>query len=308
MHYYESVLEAIGRTPLVRLRRIEERFYLHFALYGKLERSNPSGSIKDRAALAIMKDAKKKGLIKDSTTVIEATSGNMGISLAMICSVYKLAFHVYMPASSSNERVEMMKAFGAEVFLTPAEEGMEGAKNAALEEKARTKDCFMPSQFDNPSNWRAHIVTGNEIYDDLEGDISAVVCGIGTGGTITGIAKVMDRLAVNASIVGVEPASDPFVSKHQFGTHKIQGIGPNFVPSILEENLIHQMVQVTDEDAYEMTKILAKEEGIFAGISSGAALYAAVKLDLRHHKNGNVVVVLPDSGERYLTTEGLFHD
>lgn len=308
MHYYESVLEAIGHTPLIRLRRIEERFFLHFALYGKLERCNPSGSIKDRAALSMMKDAKKKGLIKNNTLIIEATSGNMGISLAMICAVYKLPLHIYMPEGASLERALMMRAYGAKVILTPQEEGMEGANRRALEEKAQTKDCFMPSQFENRANPLGQVVTGSEIYEELEGDVAAIVAGIGTGGTITGIANYLSRIGAGTSIVGVEPTLDPFVSKHEFGTHKIQGIGPNFIPKILEENLIHQMIQINDEDAYDMTRILAHEEGILGGISSGAALAAAIKLTPNLHKNGNVVVILPDLGERYLTTEGLFDE
>lgn len=301
MHYYESILQTIGHTPLVRLRKIEERYYLPFALYAKIERSNPSGSIKDRAALSMMEDARKKGLIKEHTLIVEPTSGNTGISLAMICAYYKLPLHIYMPENMSGERVKIMEAYGAKVILTPAGEGMEGALNRAMEEKRSVRDCFCPSQFDNPSNPRAHILTAREIVEDLEGNVSCVVAGIGTGGTISGIAKYFKESGLTTTIVGVEPLSSPLINKAVSGPHKIEGIGANFVPKVLDLPLIHNVLDISDEDAFEGVKLLLEEEGIFAGISSGAALMGALSLDEKNHHNGNVVVIFPDGGEKYVS-------
>ena len=306
MHYYRSILETAGHTPLVRLKKIEERFYLPFSLYGKVERTNPSGSIKDRAAISMIRDGKKKGLIKDKTLIIEPTSGNMGISLAMISAYFGLPCHIYMPESASKERVALISAYGAEVILTPASEGMEGAVKRAEEEKKAVKDSFCPSQFDNPANPAGHFMTANEILEDLDGNVSCVVAGIGTGGTITGIAKLYKELGRTTSIVGVEPASSPLLTKDEVGPHKIEGLGPNFKPSILASSLLHAVIDVSDEDAFEGARLLATEEGILSGISSGAALMGALKLEERYHKGGNVVVILPDGGDRYLSVPGLY--
>lgn len=307
MHYFGSILETAGRTPLVRLKKIEKRFYLGYALFGKVESFNPGGSVKDRAAMSMMTDAKKKGLVKDKTLIIEPTSGNTGISLAMICAYLDLPLHIYMPETASKERVQIIKAYGGEVILTPAEEGMKGAVDRAMEEKKAVKDSFMPSQFTNLANPMAHfLTTGNEIIADLDRNLSCVVAGIGTGGTISGIAKVIKEYGMSTSIVGVEPASSPLLTKRYAGSHKIQGLGANFVPETLNETCLHTVIDVTDDDAYEGARILAQEEGIFAGISSGAALMAAVRLEERYHHNGNVVVILPDGGDRYLSVEGLY--
>ncbi len=309
MHYYGSVLETVGHTPLVRLKKIEERFYLRFALYGKMESFNPGGSVKDRTALSMIRDAKKKGLIKDTTLIIEPTSGNTGIALAMICAYLGLPLHIYMPDNASKERIAFMRAYGAKVILTPAKEGMSGAISRAEEEKKNVRDSFCPSQFSNLANPAAHyMTTGREILGDLDGNVSCVVGGVGTGGTLSGIARLFKDLGRTTSFVAVEPASSPLLTKQVSGPHKIEGLGPNFVPKTLSEELLHTVMDITDDDAFEGTRLLAREEGILAGVSSGAAVMAAVKLEERYHHNGNVVVILPDSGDRYLSLDGLFDE
>ena len=305
MNVKANALEAIGNTPLIRLSRLEKELGLDFRLYGKLERSNPTGSVKDRAAYMMMKCALEKGVLRKGDLVIEPTSGNTGIGLAMVCAILGCPLHIYMPSSASKERVLMMQAFGAKVFLTPAGEGMEGSVRAANEEHLATPGSFIPSQFDNPDNPKAHLLTtAPEIEADLDGEVDAVVAGIGTGGTITGIAEYFASKGKKVAIIGVEPAASPLLSKGKAGPHKIQGIGANFVPGALKRELLDRVIDVTDEESYAGTRLLAKKEGLLVGISSGAALMGASKL--KGFEGKNVVIILPDNGERYLSVEGLY--
>ena len=242
--------------------------------------------------------------MKDGALVIEPTSGNTGIGLAMCCAVLGHPLHIYMPSSASKERISMMEAFGAKVILTPSEKGMAGSIEAAEAEKKATQGSFIPGQFSNKDNPKAHFeTTGPEIYEAMEGKIGAIVAGIGTGGTITGIAQYLKSRGSNAKIIGVEPLSSPLLSRGIAGPHLIQGIGPNFVPEALDRSLLDEVIDISDEEAYEGTRLLAHKEGILAGISSGAALMAVKKAVVIE---GPAVVILPDNGERYLSVEGLF--
>lgn len=298
-----SILQTIGQTPLVRLSRIEEEYHLPYNLYAKLERFNPTGSIKDRAAYYLIKEAKRKGVLQDGALVIEPTSGNTGIGLAMVCAVLGHPLHIYMPSSASAERVQMMEAYGAKVILTSGQEGMEGAVEAANKELNATPGAFLAGQFDNPDNALAHYeTTGPELEDQLDGQIDALIASIGTGGTITGIARYFKDKRIKAKIIGVEPSESPLLTKGYAGPHLIQGIGANFIPKVLDRSLLDEVVDVASKDAYEGARILAKKEGILAGISSGSALMAALQSKL----SGNVVIILPDNGERYLSVKGLY--
>lgn len=303
MALFESILETIGDTPLLHLRKIEERFFLPYKLFGKLERFNPSGSIKDRAALYMVKKALDDKTLCPGVTLVEATSGNMGISLAMISSSFGIKCHLYMPSNASKERIKMMKAWGAEVYLTPAEEGMDGALKRA-EEEVRSGKAVMLRQFENLENPHAHGMTsGPEILKDLNGEVAALVVGIGTGGTYEGLYHYFKVHSPETLFFAVEPDSSPLLSEGHSGPHLLQGLGANFVPSIVDKNDLKSIIKVRNEDAYEMTRLLAKTEGVFAGISSGASLYASLHLPLQ---TGNVVAIFPDNGERYLSTEGLY--
>lgn len=305
--YKNSILECIGNTPLVRLNKIEKKYNLNFKLFAKVERFNPTGSIKDRPAFNMIFEALKNNIINKDTLIIEPTSGNTGIGLAMVCSYYDLKCHIYMPESSSIERVKMMKAYGCEVFLTKKEYGMKGSVEAALAEHKKVKNSFIPSQFDNCLNPLSHYEhTANEIYDDLEGKIDYLFAGIGTGGTISGIGKKLKKFNKDIKIVGVEPLSSPLLTKNKAGSHKIQGIGPNFVPRNLDLNYIDKICDVSDENAYQKAKELAQVEGIFCGISSGACLSASLDYNKEELKDKNVVIILPDNGERYLSVENLY--
>lgn len=298
-----SILETIGQTPLVRLSRIEEEYHLPYRLYAKVERFNPTGSIKDRAAYYLIKEAKRKGILQDGGLVIEPTSGNTGIGLAMVCAVLGHPLHIYMPSSASEERVQMMEAYGAKVILTSGQEGMKGAVEAANKELNATPGAFLAGQFDNPDNALAHYqTTGPELEEQLDGQIDVLIASIGTGGTITGIARYFQDKGIKAKIIGVEPSESPLLTKGYAGPHLIQGIGANFIPKVLDRSLLDEVVDVASKDAYEGARILAKKEGILAGISSGSALMAALGSKL----SGNVVIILPDNGERYLSVKGLY--
>ena len=298
-----SILQTIGQTPLVRLSRIEEEYHLPYHLYAKLERFNPTGSIKDRAAYYLIKEAKRKGVLQDGALVIEPTSGNTGIGLAMVCAVLGHPLHIYMPSSASAERVQMMEAYGAKVILTSGQEGMKGAVEAANKELNATPGAFLAGQFDNPDNALAHYqTTGPELEEQLDGQIDVLIASIGTGGTITGIARYFQDKGIKAKIIGVEPSESPLLTKGYAGPHLIQGIGANFIPKVLDRSLLDEVVDVASKDAYEGARILAKKEGILAGISSGSALMAALGSKL----SGNVVIILPDNGERYLSVKGLY--
>ena len=300
----QNILEAIGETPLVELRAIEAEFALDFPLFAKIERFNPTGSIKDRTAYWLIKEAKRKGELKEGALVIEPTSGNTGIGLAMCCAVLGHPLHIYMPSSASKERISMMEAFGAKVILTPSEKGMAGSVEAAEAEKKATPGSFIPSQFSNQDNPKAHFeTTGPEIFEAMGGNIGAVIAGIGTGGTITGVAQYLKSQGSKARIIGVEPLSSPLLNSGKAGPHLIQGIGANFVPKALDRSLLDEVIDISDEEAYEGTRLLARKEGILSGISSGAALMAVKKTK---GINGPVVIILPDNGERYLSVEGLF--
>ena len=301
MRAYSDVTEAIGNTPMIRLGRLGAG--LLSEIYAKVEGLNPGGSIKDRAALFMIRDAEGSGALKEGMTIIEPTSGNTGIGLAMIGAFLGYRCVIVMPDTMSAERISLMRAFGAEVVLTPGAEGMAGA----LKEADRLKEelgGFIPSQFSNPSNAMAHqVTTAAEILEQVP-DVDYVVAGIGTGGTATGIARGLREYDSKAKVVGVEPASSPLITEGRAGPHQIQGIGANFVPDLLDPSVLDSVVTVTDEDAVLYARRLAREEGIFAGISSGAAVAAAARL-AEEHPGSKIVAILPDRGDRYIST-GLF--
>ncbi len=300
---YSSVLELIGKTPMVKLSR-----FAPFAnLFAKAERFNPAGSVKDRAALYMIEDAENRGLLKKGSVIIEPTSGNTGIGLAAVAALKGYKVILTMPKSMSLERRQLLKAYGAEIVLTDAAKGMQGAVEKAQELKAQYEDSVIAGQFENPANPRAHYeTTGPEIWADLEGKVDIFVAGVGTGGTISGIGKYLKEKNPDVMIVAVEPADSPLLSEGKAGGHKIQGIGANFVPEALDMSVIDKIVTVTAEQAYEATNELAKCEGLLCGISSGAAAYVARALANDPENAGkNVVVLLPDTGERYLSA-GVF--
>lgn len=300
---YSSVLELIGKTPMVKLSR-----FAPFAnLFAKAERFNPAGSVKDRAALYMIEDAENRGLLKKGSVIIEPTSGNTGIGLAAVAALKGYKVILTMPESMSLERRQLLNVYGAEIVLTDAAKGMQGAVEKAQELKAQYEDSIIAGQFENPANPRAHYeTTGPEIWADLEGKVDIFVAGVGTGGTISGIGKYLKEKNPDVMIVAVEPADSPLLSEGKAGGHKIQGIGANFVPEALDMSVIDKIVTVTAEQAYEATNELAKREGLLCGISSGAAAYVARALANDPENAGkNVVVLLPDTGERYLSA-GVF--
>lgn len=307
MGVFNSVLETIGKTPLIRLNRITEGSKA--TVLGKLESRNPSGSIKDRACLSMIAEAEKKGIVKSNTVIIEPTSGNTGIGLAMIAAVKGYRLILTMPETMSLERRKLLKAYGAELILTPASQGMSGAIKKAEELALNTPESFVPQQFNNPSNPKIHQkTTGPEIWKDTKGKIDILVAGVGTGGTLTGITEYIKPIKPTFRAVAVEPANSPVLSGGKKGTHKIQGIGAGFIPNVLKLNFVDEIVTVKDEDAIETTRQLARKEGLLVGISAGAATYAALQVANRsENENKLLVVILPDTGERYLSTE-LFKD
>ena len=298
---FDDVLGTIGGTPLVRINKLTEG--MESEVYAKIEGKNPGGSIKDRVAVSIINDAVARGKLKKSGTIVEPTSGNTGIGLSMAAAVMGFKAVIVMPDTMSKERIALMNAFGAKVVLTPGAQGMDGAVKKA-EEIARETGGFVAGQFDNPANIEAHIVgTAKEILADLP-DVDYVVAGIGTGGTASGIGKGLRLFSSDAKVIGVEPAESPLITEGRSGPHKIQGIGANFVPGNYKSEYIHRVVAVKSDDSVEMTRRLAREEGILAGISSGAAMKAA--LDIASKENGRkIVAILPDVGDRYLST-GIF--
>ncbi len=299
-----SVIELIGNTPLVELSRIGRGIPVR--ILGKLEMKNPLGSVKDRIAWAMIRDAEERGLLKPGMTVVEPTSGNTGIGLAFVCAVRGYRLILTMPETMSEERRKILRALGAELLLTPGDKGMRGAVEEA-KRIARELDAFMPQQFENPANPRGHEeTTAEEIWRDTAGEVDIFVAGVGTGGTITGVGRVLKRRKPGVRIVAVEPAASPVLSGGKPGPHKIQGIGAGFVPKVLDRSVIDEVVAVEEEEAMETSRRLAREEGILAGISSGAALAAALRVARRpESERKTLVVVLPDTGERYLST-GLF--
>lgn len=306
MKVFENITDLIGNTPLVKMKKINTG---KAEIYAKLEYFNPSGSVKDRAAFNMLKRAKEDGLINNETVIIEPTSGNTGIGLAMCSSVLGLKIILTMPESMSEERKKILKGFGAKLVLTPAKDGMQGAVNKAKELLGEYNNSFMPSQFTNPYNSEAHyITTANEIFEDTDGKVAAFVAGIGSGGTISGTSKKLKELKSEVYSVGVEPKESPLLTEGKAGSHGIQGIGANFVPEILDQSVIDEIMDVKTEDAILTAKECATKEGILCGISAGAALYAAIELSKRKEfENKIIVALLPDFGERYLSTK-LFED
>ena len=301
---YDSILDLVGKTPLVELKRIEEKEGLQAKLIAKVESFNPAGSVKDRIAKAMIEDAEAKGLLKEGSVIIEPTSGNTGIGLAAAATVKGYRMILTMPETMSVERRNIVKAYGAEVVLTDGTKGMKGAIEKADELAKEIPNSFIAGQFVNPANPATHKkTTGPEIWEDTDGEVDIFVAGVGTGGTISGTGEYLKVKKPEVKIVAVEPASSPVLSEGVSGPHKIQGIGAGFVPETLNTSIYDEIIKVENEDAFETGKYLAAEEAILAGISSGAALYAAIQLAKREENKGKtIVVLLPDNGDRYYST------
>ena len=303
MNYAENILKTIGNTPLVKINKLNQGDAIVFA---KVESFNPAGSVKDRPALNMIETAERQGLINKDTVIIEPTSGNTGIGLAMVCAVKGYRMILTMPETMSEERRKLLKAYGAELVLTDGAKGMQGAVDKANDLHKEIKNSFIPQQFANPSNPEVHIhTTAEEIWRDTDGKVDIVVAGVGTGGTISGIAKGLKAKNSKIKAVAVEPETSPLLSKGVAGSHKIQGIGANFVPENFDKSVVDEIFTVSNEDALKTACRVAKEEGIFCGISSGASLYTACELaKMEENKGKLIVVILPDTGERYLSIFG----
>lgn len=309
MKIYPNIVSTIGRTPLVELTNLEKQYKLQARLIAKVERFNPAGSVKDRIAKAMIEGAIRKGLIKKGTTIIEPTSGNTGIGLAMVAASYGLKIILTMPETMSKERQTLLKAYGANLVLTDGKLGMKGAIKKAEELAKETPNSFVPMQFENMANPAIHyLTTGREIYEDTEGEVDIFVAGVGTGGTLSGVSQFLKEKKPSVLSYAVEPDSSPVISEGKAGPHKIQGIGAGFLPKTLDTSAFDFVVRITNEEAFEMTKEVARKEGLLVGISSGAALRAAIQIASKKENKGKMVVVLlPDTGERYLST-GVFED
>lgn len=301
---YNNILQLIGRTPLVEAENLEKELGLQARILVKLEYLNPTGSVKDRAAKSMIEDAESRGILKEGAVIIEPTSGNTGIGLAAIAAVKGYRMILTMPDTMSVERRNILKAYGAEIVLTPGAEGMSGAIKKARELASEIPDSFIPGQFENPANAAAHRVsTGPEIWKDTDGQVDVFVAGVGTGGTLTGVGEYLKEQKPEVKIVAVEPADSPVLSKGTSGPHKLQGIGSGFVPEVLNTEIYDEIIPVESDDAFAAGKLLAKKEGILTGITSGAALWAAVELARRPENRGKTIVaLLPDSGDRYYST------
>ncbi len=302
---YKSVSELVGKTPLMELTKIEKEYNLYAKLLAKLEFFNPLGSCKDRVAREMIDDAEKRGILKPGSVIIEPTSGNTGIGLAGIGASRGYRVIIVMPDTMSQERIRIMKAYGAEVVLSKGSEGMKGAIEVAEEIAKKEKDSFIAGQFENPANPMAHLkTTGPEIYEDTDGNVDIFVAGVGTGGTISGVGKYLKEKNPDIKIVAVEPKDSPLLSEGRAGSHKIQGIGANFVPDCLDTQIYDEIITVSTEDAYALSRDMGKKEGVLVGISSGAALWAATQIGKREENRGKTIVaLLPDTGDRYLSTE-----
>ncbi|MFC2602632.1 MAG: cysteine synthase A [Treponema sp.] len=301
---YSSIEELTGETPLLELRRISSEFKLEAKILAKLECFNPAGSIKDRIAMAMIDDAERKGLLKKNSVIIEPTSGNTGIGLACIASARGYKTIIVMPETMSIERRQLIKAYGAEIVLSEGSKGMKGAIEKANELANKYTDSFIPSQFNNPANPEAHrLSTGPEIWNDTEGAVDILVAGVGTGGTITGVGEYLKSKNKNIKVIAVEPSASPVLSEGKSGSHTIQGIGAGFIPAVLNTKIYDEVIKITNEDAFKFGRLLCAREGVFAGISSGAALAAAVQIALLSENSGKTIVtIFPDSGSRYLST------
>ena len=306
---YTSADQLIGKTPLLELTHIEKKLSLKAKVLAKLEYLNPAGSVKDRVAKAMIDDAEEKGLLKEGSVIIEPTSGNTGIGLASVAAARGYRIIIVMPDTMSVERRQLMKAFGAELVLTEGAKGMKGAIAKADELAKEIPNSFVPGQFVNPANPKAHyLTTGPEIVADTDGAVDYFVAGVGTGGTITGVGKYLKEKVPGVKVVAVEPATSAVLSTGVAGAHKIQGIGAGFVPDVLDTKVYDEIIPVANEDAFAVGKLIGKTEGVLVGISSGAAVWAAIELAKRSENEGkNIVVLLPDTGDRYLSTP-LFAD
>ena len=309
MAVHKNILSTIGKTPLVELNNVKEFLGFKAKILAKLESFNPGGSAKDRIAKAMIEEAGKAGLVNSETVIIEPTSGNTGIGLAMVAAAKGLKLIIVMPETMSLERRKLIKAYGAELVLTEGAKGMKGAIEKAKELSKEIPNSFIPLQFSNPNNPNAHyLTTGKEIYEDTNGNVDIFVAGVGTGGTISGVGKYLKEQNPNIKVIAVEPATSPVLSEGHAGPHKIQGIGAGFIPETLNTSIYDEIIAVPNEKAFETGRLIAVKEGILVGISSGAALYAAIQLAQKEENaNKNIVVLLPDTGERYLSTE-LFGD
>ena len=308
-HIYTSADQLIGKTPLLELTHIEKKFDLKAKILAKLEYFNPAGSVKDRVARAMIDDAEAKGLLKEGSVIIEPTSGNTGIGLASVAAARGYRIIIVMPETMSVERRQLMKAYGAELVLSDGAKGMKGAIAKADELAKETPNSFIPGQFVNPANPKAHFeTTGPEIWEDTDGKVDYFVAGIGTGGTITGVGEFLKSKDASVKVVAVEPKTSAVLSTGVAGPHKIQGIGAGFVPDVLDTKVYDEIIPVENEDAFDTGKLVGRSEGVLVGISSGAALWAAIEVAKRPENEGkNIVVLLPDTGDRYLSTP-LFAD
>lgn len=301
---YISADELIGSTPLLELKGVEKALSLKAKIFAKLEYFNPSGSVKDRIAKAMIDDAEKRGVLKPGSVIIEPTSGNTGIGLAAVAAMRGYRIIIVMPETMSVERRQLMKAYGAELVLTPGAKGMKGAIEEAERLAAETPDSFIPGQFTNPANPAAHkATTGPEIWNDTDGSVDIFVAGVGTGGTLSGTGEYLKEKKPSVKVVAVEPATSAVLSTGKAGSHKIQGIGAGFVPKVLNTEVYDEIIAVSNEDAFDYGRLVGKKEGVLVGISAGAALKAAVELAQRAENEGkNIVVIFPDTGDRYLST------